>query len=473
MDTSTNAGPHLPSLRRLLGSALALLLLSFLVATSHTSMAAHNADSLIPVFVSLERWTPFYWGQDRFGMLLALIAVPVQDSFSNLVLQNSASVLLFLLGVFSVHHCLRCRAALPLTLLSLAFIIVTSPSVIFLMLFTTNQSYAPALGLCGIAVWCSTSADAAKRLLTGPLVILAAWTNVGVALFVLFYAAALMFKPWSRCSARLMAAWSATGIGIHLWMQAFVSTQTTVIGRPLWSDAPLLLSRFFMDLYHMGGGVFWTILLASWLVAWWSATKRPAVWPAARDGLTSALIAGIIYGVAMALLASGLPRHMMAAVPVLYVVPFVVMAKSLPQVPSAAKLFAGPAILLLALFVGVQSPREARRELTDVLGQGLQGNLYGQRVVAVTGDYWSVWHAVFATNLVHEQFGGSRPVLPIAQRGEILRDRWRVALLPGAPIAVIPPEDRLYWATQPDLPPLENIETHAAWTLALTAAFRK
>jgi hypothetical protein len=30
----------------------------------------HHADSLIPTLMSLIRWQPFFWEQDRFGMLI-------------------------------------------------------------------------------------------------------------------------------------------------------------------------------------------------------------------------------------------------------------------------------------------------------------------------------------------------------------------------------------------------------------------
>ena len=49
----------------------------------------HNADSLIPVFVSLEGWSLFFWGQDRFGMLLPLLALPIRDGFWNLVVHRT------------------------------------------------------------------------------------------------------------------------------------------------------------------------------------------------------------------------------------------------------------------------------------------------------------------------------------------------------------------------------------------------
>ena len=86
--------PTLGSRRDLLGT-LTFGVLSFAVALGWT-LDLHNADSLIPTLVSLDYWLPFFWGQDRFGMLLPLVAAPVHDSFWNLVVQNALGVFLLL-----------------------------------------------------------------------------------------------------------------------------------------------------------------------------------------------------------------------------------------------------------------------------------------------------------------------------------------------------------------------------------------
>src|SRR5579862_3522576 len=48
----------------------------------------NHADSLIPTFVSLYRWTWFYWGQNRYGMLTSLLAMPLHHPLINLLFQN-------------------------------------------------------------------------------------------------------------------------------------------------------------------------------------------------------------------------------------------------------------------------------------------------------------------------------------------------------------------------------------------------
>ena len=47
-----------------------------------------HADSLLTVLISTQRWTPFFWGQDRFGMLVPLVAMPIRDPLANLLVQG-------------------------------------------------------------------------------------------------------------------------------------------------------------------------------------------------------------------------------------------------------------------------------------------------------------------------------------------------------------------------------------------------
>lgn len=60
----------------------------------------HNSDSLVPILVSLDRWTPFYWEQNRFGMLVPLLALPVRDPFANLLVQVGLRLLALFLSFF-------------------------------------------------------------------------------------------------------------------------------------------------------------------------------------------------------------------------------------------------------------------------------------------------------------------------------------------------------------------------------------
>ncbi len=81
----------------------AILLASLALAAALVDLGAfhalEHADSIVPVLVSLQRWTPFYWDQERYGMLVPLLALPVRDPLWNLFLQRGLLVLAGLAAV--------------------------------------------------------------------------------------------------------------------------------------------------------------------------------------------------------------------------------------------------------------------------------------------------------------------------------------------------------------------------------------
>ncbi len=82
MDT-LRAHPRAPLTPLLIGCAAAALLIDLGAVHSF-----HTSDSIVPILASLYRWTPFYWGADRFGMLVALVALPFNNPFANLLVQS-------------------------------------------------------------------------------------------------------------------------------------------------------------------------------------------------------------------------------------------------------------------------------------------------------------------------------------------------------------------------------------------------
>jgi hypothetical protein len=60
----------------------------------------HNSDTLVPVLASLYRWTPFYWGQNRLGALLPLLACPFKHPMVNMLVQYGLATWLALSAFF-------------------------------------------------------------------------------------------------------------------------------------------------------------------------------------------------------------------------------------------------------------------------------------------------------------------------------------------------------------------------------------
>ena len=64
-----------------------------------------NADSLMMSLVSLYKWTPMFWEQNRLGMLLPALAMPFQHPLTNMLVQGGLTTLsglgsFFLLGYY-------------------------------------------------------------------------------------------------------------------------------------------------------------------------------------------------------------------------------------------------------------------------------------------------------------------------------------------------------------------------------------
>jgi hypothetical protein len=178
----------------------------------------HNADSLIPVFVSLVDWTPFYWGQDRFGMPLALIAMPVSDGLWNLIVQNAVSVWLLLVGIYALAARLGDTLPEVTSLTTLLALLVWPRAEVELLLLTTNQSYAPALGLLALAV-AAGAGTRPSRLVAVTLGAIGSWLNAGVALLVWCIAVVGLMPAVTRPTAMVALFTSSVGLVCHRILQ--------------------------------------------------------------------------------------------------------------------------------------------------------------------------------------------------------------------------------------------------------------
>ncbi|MDX2154338.1 MAG: hypothetical protein SFV54_26595 [Bryobacteraceae bacterium] len=71
---------------------MALLLLSLLFAAVSINFSwvqgHHNSDTLLLPLISIERYTPYYWGDNRYGMLVPLLATPIRDYVWNTLFQT-------------------------------------------------------------------------------------------------------------------------------------------------------------------------------------------------------------------------------------------------------------------------------------------------------------------------------------------------------------------------------------------------
>lgn len=69
------------------------LCLSLITALDKYVQSHHNSDSVTHSLASHDTWTPFFWGQDRLGMLYSLLGAGIKDPVNNLLFLNVVFVL--------------------------------------------------------------------------------------------------------------------------------------------------------------------------------------------------------------------------------------------------------------------------------------------------------------------------------------------------------------------------------------------
>jgi hypothetical protein len=147
------------------------------------------ADTLLPVFTSLYRWTFFAWEQDRTGMLPPLIALPFHEPLVNLLVQDAFDVFCGLAAFFLLARYVLRDATYPVVAALAAAAFVAFPPICYRYEFFVNNYHSLwlAFGLGGL-VLAETPASGAfgwrRRGLALGLFIAAHWVYCTAALYL-------------------------------------------------------------------------------------------------------------------------------------------------------------------------------------------------------------------------------------------------------------------------------------------------
>jgi hypothetical protein len=436
----------------------------------------HTSDDLVFVLASLYAWTPFFWEQDRVGLLLPLLASPCPDPLLNLLIQNALSAFAGLAATLVLSRYLFRQPFYPLVAAAAnAGLIALTPADFRYNLFV-NCCYGTALTL-GVGGLLLTEPGRAGRV-TRPrglgalvLVALSEWVYLGNVLLLLPLAVfrcwlmparpggvslrrgwrPLRTDPEFRCALAVLALGTAVGFGLKTLGTA-VSGETTVGGlyAQFW---PLAWGRMAGNLWEALAAGPWLVVLpvaaVAGLLCQARGDRRPlrpvyrAGAVAALAGLAKALFLGTRTWVAWNQFAF---RYLIPTVLCLQVaLVAVALAPLAGAVTDRGRRLLTPlsaAVVLAAALVvyGWPSPVRVRADLDDTLGAYTADVLDGD-CEFVCGDYWHVWPAVYHANLTLHERGDPRTVWGIADRGRPMRRCWQTASPAERRIAV-PRDDR-------------------------------
>jgi hypothetical protein len=422
----------------------------------------HNSDSLVFSLNSLYAWTPFFWQQDRIGMLVPLIASTCPDPVLNVVLQTglttfAALCLPLLLAELVYPHPISRIAA---TAANAVMFLLMPNRLIENLLFECYYPQAMALGCAALLIlgrgpgwprwW--------RIVLAAVLLILACWVYIGVPLWL---GPLALFRGWLQPGEEWPTGWwravfrpalhPRTILGCVLLVIAFgvglLCMKAAQRANPLIEPTPRTglspnewLASWQAFAEHLGrlpGMAEWSIvLLAAAGVGVVTALilRRPVGYPIYAGALVLFIPAAIEYlfiGTReWTVMNDHHPRYLLGSLVCVQTLLALVAVLPLANYAAGRGRWLMGVTVALGLFTaatvryGTPSPERPRREL-DALAGRWTAELIAARADAVGGDYWTVWPVVFHMNLTRRETGDSRVFCGIVLRGgELLHRRY-------------------------------------------------
>jgi hypothetical protein len=457
----------------------ALVLAAVLVDLGRFHLHEHS-DSIVPVLVSLQRWTPFYWDQERYGMLVPFLALPVRDPFLNLLLQRGLLVFAGLAAVVLLaRHTLAGRDWPLAGALAAGLLLLLAPDA-WAFEYLGDQPYglSLALALAGLA-WAEPPPTAlegrvrqgldaervrgrrASRVATGLLLVLVAhWVNAAIGIVGLAIAAlraiadALEGADRRAVRERLAVDAGLLVVGLAaswLWLELY----PTLTGKPLRLETgflpaaewPSAWAAFLGNGWHEGAG--WALALAAvaaagtaWLLL------SPALRPVAPEAflragaLAAAAVAWALFAGALRWVADNdfAARYLAPSAVLVHLAAVSLLAEPLARLRrGAGTAFAAALVLVPAAALaawGPPSPARVRADLDVAIGHHTP-HVREAGCQLVTGDYWSVWATTFdALRAAHDR-GEPAATWGICHRANPTVPQWRA--IPRAALRICAP----------------------------------
>jgi hypothetical protein len=401
-----------------------------------------TADSLMPVLNSLMHWTPFFWGQNYYGMLWPFLAQPVHHPLANFLLQNAAVLFMGLAAHFAVaRYLLRRSGDLAVGALSaVALLALTSPHYSFTHLGPALFYTTPlVLGILSLVLVEAPRPSLLQVAGSVALMALSCWFNSSAAGVLGVLAVGRHgLRPqalWRQVA--LCAAGTAWGYGLMRSVE-LPGPKFAVISPALWPQALAATARSGWEVLRDGveahdllgvPPLLW--LLGGSLAAAALLGRRGGPWHRSLQPLWPLFLRTLGMSAAFALLMC--TQHWAQIndfsirywYPVLTVLQVSVLALAvLPLVDQLATAAAkrqfeavccvAVPLCCIAMF-GAPSLQTVRQDLQGWAGVHTP-QLLASRANFMGGDYWKVWPGVFHANLTLYERGESRRIWGMANK---------------------------------------------------------
>jgi hypothetical protein len=402
-----------------------------------------TSDSLIPILVSLQHWTPFYWEQSRFGMLVPLLALPFDDPLANLLVQDGLMIFSGLAAVgLLARFFVRSRAWFAAACGSCACTIVFLAEPLRCDYFLAQPyGISFSLGLGALLVVERGNTWTRWSIALG-MILLASWVNlaVGPALLALVVIRWLGRRPaWRRAPVRLIV------LLVALERAAPFRNHHVTRLAPVDQWMPAAEALVSNLLHQAGPGYRLALLLLAGaagvaMLAGAGRRRRIAVRVFGSMFAGTILLLGLAAISRWSALNGHTPRYAYMALVALQTgfIAAIAMAISARQCPRLG-VRALAALCLLAATgwtYGTPSLATVRACLHERCGVATDDILHAG-CTHIAGDYWRVWPAVFHANWTLHQRGSTQQVWGVTYRSLPTRSHWAAADLATAGVAVL------------------------------------
>jgi hypothetical protein len=439
-----------------------------------------HSDSILNVLISLQHWTPYMWDQDRFGMLVPLLAIPIRNPIANMIFQAFVATFAGLSTFYLLARSVFRDSSYPLvgTIGAVSFLTLTPAYYRFEYLVDTNYGIGLALALWALIL---LEPGSRRRSWIGALLlmILAHWVNGVTAIFLApfvilkgvcgFESPVRWFEPvilepgmvfrdrlaiLARISWRLetfrvllvMAIGYVVGqlltglcppdifnptnystLPIHEWPDSWwqmIETNRQAMGRPLWvASMAIELVVGLFGLTHSG-----------------RSRSKDAWWTAASLILT-AIALWLLLGTRLWIKINAHAfRYLFVSALLIQTAVAWLAIQSMGSIsPSRRKSWAIVATLSMlgasAWSYGFPSIAGVRHDIDKRFG-AMTEDLLASHCTCIAGDYWRVWVTVFHVNLVRYEKGDPLPFWGLTLRAEPTFHVWSHQPIDNLAIAV-------------------------------------